>query len=88
MHESFKGKTNQLRSGILKYPDLFSGNPEFSSRYGEWLFELTVFQYLPPFLDEDIRVIKLSMIIFFRCTVNSDIHTVHPPTDAHLFELW
>ena len=24
---------------------------------------------------------------FYRCTVHSDIHTVHSPTDAHLLEL-
>ena len=24
---------------------------------------------------------------FYRCTVDSDIHTVHSPTDAHLLEL-
>ena len=24
---------------------------------------------------------------FYRCTVQSDIHTVHSPTDAHLLEL-
>jgi hypothetical protein len=33
--ESFTGKANQRRNGILKYPDLFSRNPDFSSRYGE-----------------------------------------------------
>jgi hypothetical protein len=26
-------------------------------------------------------------INFYRCTVHSDIHTVHSPTDAHLLEL-
>jgi len=25
---------------------------------------------------------------FYRCTVHSDIHTVHSPTDAHLLKLW
>jgi len=25
---------------------------------------------------------------FYHCTVHSDIHTVHSPTDAHLLELW
>ena len=25
---------------------------------------------------------------FYRCTVHSDIHTAHSPTDAHLLELW
>jgi len=24
---------------------------------------------------------------FYRCTVHSDIHTVHSPTNAHLLEL-
>ena len=24
---------------------------------------------------------------FYRCTVHSDIHTVHSPTDAHLLKL-
>ena len=24
---------------------------------------------------------------FYRCTMHSDIHTVHSPTDAHLLEL-
>jgi hypothetical protein len=24
---------------------------------------------------------------FYRCTVHSDIHTVHSPTDAHLLNL-
>ena len=25
---------------------------------------------------------------FYRCTVHSNIHTVHSPTDAHLVKLW
>jgi len=25
---------------------------------------------------------------FYRCTVHSDIHTVHSPTDTHFLELW
>ena len=25
---------------------------------------------------------------FYRCTMHSDIHTVHSPTDAHLLTLW
>ena len=29
-----------------------------------------------------------SSLFFYRCTVHSDIHTVHSPTDAHLLELW
>jgi len=30
----------------------------------------------------------LFIYFFYRCTVHSDIHTVHSPTDAHLLKLW
>jgi len=34
------------------------------------------------------KVRKLHTIFFFyHCTVHSDIHTVHSPTDAHLLKL-
>ena len=29
-----------------------------------------------------------SLISFYRCTVHSDIHTVHSSTDAHLLKFW
>ena len=33
--------------------------------------------------------LQISQVYFFyRCTVHSDIHTVHSPTDAHLLKLW
>jgi len=31
---------------------------------------------------------KAYRIFFYRCTVHSDIHTVHSPTDAHVLKLW
>jgi len=30
---------------------------------------------------------KSAFFKFYRCTVHSDIHTVHSPTDAHLLKL-
>ena len=30
---------------------------------------------------------EIYTINVYRCTVHSDIHTVHSPTDAHLLEL-
>jgi len=36
----------------------------------------------PQILQEQINNVN-----FYRCTVHSDIHTVHSPTDAHLLEL-
>ena len=31
---------------------------------------------------------KPYLLIFYHCTVHSDIHTVHSPTDAHLLKVW
>ena len=31
---------------------------------------------------------QMHIVPYYRCTVHSDIHTVHSPTDAHLLKLW
>ena len=35
----------------------------------------------------DIHSIFIYLFIHYRCTVHSDIHAVHSPTDAHLLKL-
>ena len=40
---------------------------------------------LPVFKFE--QLLKKMQDFFYCCTVHSDIHTVHPPTDAHLLQL-
>ena len=35
-----------------------------------------------------LRELYIYIFFFYRCTVHSDIHTVHSPTDAHLLKLW
>jgi len=32
------------------------------------------------------KIYKFTAMFFYRCTVHSDIHTVHSPTDSHLLK--
>ena len=46
----------------------------------------TAFSYSPS-LRAEYHHLNNTPVNFYRCTVHSDIHAVHSPTDAHLLKL-
>ena len=50
-------------------------------------FQLPGFRAVVDYIWSVYSVEKCLRDNFYRCTVHSDIHTVHSPTDAHLLKL-
>jgi len=77
---TFPTCSNKANVAIIYTADITHKNQFCMASYHIW-DEMASFAIV-------VQIIFFYYFYSYHCTVHSDIHTVHSPTDAHLLKLW